>query len=689
MVWEYNIEVIVMSCREFEMGRKKCELYWPPKGEEFICEPFTVHCDSEENKGDYITRILRVTYRKCCHTVKQLHYVNWPDHGVPQSIPPILEMLQEMRSYQAHDDIPICIHCSAGCGRTGALCVIDYTWNLLRKQMISSDFNVYSLVETMRTQRPSVVQTKEQYLLVYRTIKLLFQQYLHPMDAPTWQNEVTAMAAVAESELSDLSKELDNMPQHPRLLDEEMSALLRLHTPLPSAAENGPDERPMSVSKPLQTSQKLPAVEDGSDDMSSLLQPPSPDVAKAICHMVEDPYFDSPMSSPSSEETAASSPEDTDWTQSPLNSGPALLLNDQTLKFDSTASDVLDEEAPPPLPERTPESYVLAMNAEVPDPCEMLSLVIPPNNETTPGSSPCPSPVPPLPERTPESYELATDQALVEQDTGARPAVNPGTAEESADRSGSSTPDTIFQDVTTDSSRRKHLRAKKTFSAPMLLDYGPNVTSNLNHNGLPLDLLTPAHLPQTEHIVTGATADRTAVPDLTTEHVDERNTMHLHSSVQPLPKVGLSSEWDGTSQPKTFLGVMIRSKSVRTKSSREVRFSAIEPLTVFQQSVSLPVVEAEGGSAQVEHRDADRRTSLNSDGPGNKSDKSSERGMVRSKSLKFFRPKQRPKTGPPEPPAQPEAPPQAFTPSFKVFKFGFGKRFGKPKGPRNYPETWV
>lgn len=28
-----------------------------------------------------------------------------------------------------------CCVCSAGCGRTGALCVIDYTWNLLKKQV--------------------------------------------------------------------------------------------------------------------------------------------------------------------------------------------------------------------------------------------------------------------------------------------------------------------------------------------------------------------------------------------------------------------------------------------------------------------------------------------------------------------------------------------------------------------------
>uniref|UniRef100_A0A3Q4BPA7 protein-tyrosine-phosphatase n=1 Tax=Mola mola TaxID=94237 RepID=A0A3Q4BPA7_MOLML len=124
-------------------------------------------------------------------TLKQLHYVTWPDHGVPDSIPPILEMLVEMRSIQAHDNPPIIIHCSAGCGRTGALCVIDYTWNLLKKEMITPDFNIFNLVQHMRTQRPSLVQTKEQYELVYSTIKLLFERYLQSMDPEAHKDEVS------------------------------------------------------------------------------------------------------------------------------------------------------------------------------------------------------------------------------------------------------------------------------------------------------------------------------------------------------------------------------------------------------------------------------------------------------------------------------------------------------------------
>lgn len=48
---------------------------------------------------------------QCSRTLKQLHYVTWPDHGVPESIPSILQMLEEMRSYQTRADAPVCIHC--------------------------------------------------------------------------------------------------------------------------------------------------------------------------------------------------------------------------------------------------------------------------------------------------------------------------------------------------------------------------------------------------------------------------------------------------------------------------------------------------------------------------------------------------------------------------------------------------
>ncbi|KAK9975472.1 hypothetical protein ABG768_020728 [Culter alburnus] len=186
MIWEYKVAVIVMACREFEMGRKKCERYFPMFGDEPVTfGPFRILCESEQPRTDYFIRTLTVEFDHETRRVTQFHYVNWPDHDVPSSFDSILDMIALMREYQEHDDVPICVHCSAGCGRTGAICAIDYTWNLLKAGRIPEDFNVFHLIQEMRTQRHSAVQTKEQYELVHRAIAQLFEKQLMLLESPT------------------------------------------------------------------------------------------------------------------------------------------------------------------------------------------------------------------------------------------------------------------------------------------------------------------------------------------------------------------------------------------------------------------------------------------------------------------------------------------------------------------------
>ncbi|XP_036432644.1 tyrosine-protein phosphatase non-receptor type 12-like isoform X1 [Colossoma macropomum] len=186
MIWEYNVAVIVMACREFEMGRKKCERYYPQFGDEPMSfGPFRISCESEQPRTDYFIRGLTVEFENEARRITQFHYINWPDHDVPSSFDSILDMIALMREYQEHDDVPICVHCSAGCGRTGAICAIDYTWNLLKAGRIPEDFNVFQLIQEMRTQRHSAVQTKEQYELVHRAIAQLFEKQLLLLESPT------------------------------------------------------------------------------------------------------------------------------------------------------------------------------------------------------------------------------------------------------------------------------------------------------------------------------------------------------------------------------------------------------------------------------------------------------------------------------------------------------------------------
>ncbi|XP_051974166.1 tyrosine-protein phosphatase non-receptor type 12-like isoform X1 [Xyrauchen texanus] len=186
MIWQYKITVIVMACREFEMGRKKCERYFPLfEDEPVMFGPFTISCELEQPRTDYFIRTLTVEFDHESRRVTQFHYVNWPDHDVPSSFDSILDMISLMQEYQEHNDVPICVHCSAGCGRTGAICAIDYTWNLLKAGRIPEDFNVFQLIQEMRTQRHSAVQTKEQYELVHRAIAQLFEKQVMILESPT------------------------------------------------------------------------------------------------------------------------------------------------------------------------------------------------------------------------------------------------------------------------------------------------------------------------------------------------------------------------------------------------------------------------------------------------------------------------------------------------------------------------
>ncbi|XP_015740698.1 tyrosine-protein phosphatase non-receptor type 22 [Coturnix japonica] len=184
MIWEYEVMIVVMACMEFEMGKKKCERYWAEVGDPSLqCGPFSITCEAEEKKNEYVIRTLKVTLNEAVRTIHQFHYQNWPDHDIPSSIDPILELIGEVRCYQPDDSIPICIHCSAGCGRTGVVCAIDYTWKLLKDGIVPVNFSIFSLIQEMRTQRPSIVQTKEQYKLVYNAVIELFKRQIEALDA--------------------------------------------------------------------------------------------------------------------------------------------------------------------------------------------------------------------------------------------------------------------------------------------------------------------------------------------------------------------------------------------------------------------------------------------------------------------------------------------------------------------------
>uniref|UniRef100_A0A8C4L6M0 protein-tyrosine-phosphatase n=1 Tax=Equus asinus asinus TaxID=83772 RepID=A0A8C4L6M0_EQUAS len=127
--------------------------------------------EAENRKSDYLIRILKAKFNSETRTIYQFHYKNWPDHDVPSSIDPILELIWDVRFYQGDNSVPICIHCSAGCGRTGVICAIDYTWMLLKDGVIHQVFCLFSFVLVCDA-------VQEQYELVYNAVLELFKRQM-------------------------------------------------------------------------------------------------------------------------------------------------------------------------------------------------------------------------------------------------------------------------------------------------------------------------------------------------------------------------------------------------------------------------------------------------------------------------------------------------------------------------------
>ncbi|XP_064632277.1 tyrosine-protein phosphatase non-receptor type 12-like isoform X3 [Lineus longissimus] len=189
MLWKYEIKVVIMACNEREGGKAKCERYWAYSGEEKSFRGITVKLKKEENIcEDFCKRHLvarKGTEERC---LQQFHYINWPDHGAPESCSSLLEMVAKMRVDQPGDSPPIVIHCSAGCGRTGTICAVDYAWNVLKSGALTEDFNIKNIILEMRKQRPSIVQSKDQYILVHQAIAELFERHLSMIKDHLYEN---------------------------------------------------------------------------------------------------------------------------------------------------------------------------------------------------------------------------------------------------------------------------------------------------------------------------------------------------------------------------------------------------------------------------------------------------------------------------------------------------------------------
>lgn len=121
-------------------------------------------------------------------TIRQFQFVDWPEQGVPKSGEGFIDFIGQVHKTkeQFGQDGPITVHCrsvtrfkfksrptlkllcdffSAGVGRTGVFIALSI---VLERMQYEGIVDVSQAVRILRTQRPAMVQTEDQYQFCYR-----------------------------------------------------------------------------------------------------------------------------------------------------------------------------------------------------------------------------------------------------------------------------------------------------------------------------------------------------------------------------------------------------------------------------------------------------------------------------------------------------------------------------------------
>lgn len=118
-------------------------------------------------------RCLRVRSADRDMRVDHFHYCFWPDHDVPP-----LDAVLALESLVSPGSLgAILVHCRAGLGRTGAFVALCLTLDSVRRQLADHPqrmptLSVLRTVLELRAHRAGMVQTLDQYRLIYDTLAL-------------------------------------------------------------------------------------------------------------------------------------------------------------------------------------------------------------------------------------------------------------------------------------------------------------------------------------------------------------------------------------------------------------------------------------------------------------------------------------------------------------------------------------
>ena len=187
MCFDHKINLIIMLCNLEENGKEKCVEYWENEKRDILDSNasvfesnFVINYTTEQINDDIIIRNINIRDKTKDQNnekkIIQIHYGSWPDHQSVdlQSIYGNILFMFNMVDKEIGNS-PILVHCSAGVGRTGTFIALYNLYKDILNQIHDEKkkkiiINFMNLVRKMKEMRMHLVETEEQYKLIYQFV---------------------------------------------------------------------------------------------------------------------------------------------------------------------------------------------------------------------------------------------------------------------------------------------------------------------------------------------------------------------------------------------------------------------------------------------------------------------------------------------------------------------------------------
>ncbi|XP_068900709.1 receptor-type tyrosine-protein phosphatase alpha-like isoform X3 [Tenebrio molitor] len=161
LIWQVEIETIVMATNFIENKKRMCAEYWPQKlNTLFECGEMTIKLVQQENYEYHDVRVFQIYYMRHCRRIKHLQ-LRWDTDTTlyPNVVVPVVKYIRQIT-----ENSVVLIHSGFGVNRTGILILCDLA---LAMASAENEVNFYALMNHMREQRPYMVNKMEHYLLTH------------------------------------------------------------------------------------------------------------------------------------------------------------------------------------------------------------------------------------------------------------------------------------------------------------------------------------------------------------------------------------------------------------------------------------------------------------------------------------------------------------------------------------------